>query len=64
MSELKNITCPYCEGHGYTIEVRATCCGNINEHGDCCGIPDPEQYQKECPCDNGTILIETNPSKN
>lgn len=55
--EIKQITCPDCNGYGYTIEVRATCCGNL-QHGSCCGVPDPEQYQKECYCENGMILIE------
>jgi len=55
--QIKEVTCPDCEGYGYVIDVRATCCGNLS-NGDCCGIPDPEQYQKECHCYMGTILIE------
>lgn len=55
---MKQTTCPDCQGYGYTIEVRATCCGNVNEFGSCCGVPDPEQYQKQCHCDRGLILIE------
>lgn len=58
MYELKEITCPYCGGYGYVLDVRATCCGNSDEFGNCCGIPDPEQYQKQCHCDRGTIIIE------
>lgn len=56
--QIKQITCPDCGGYGYIIEVRATFCGNVNEHGSCCGVPDAEQYKKECNCNRGIILIE------
>lgn len=54
----KEFTCPECDGNGYIIDVRATCCGCMDEDGNCCMVPDPEQYQKECNCNNGVLLIE------
>jgi len=56
--EIKEVTCPDCGGYGYVVDIISKCCGNANEYGSCCGIPEPEQFQRECYCDNGKIIIE------
>jgi hypothetical protein len=40
------VICSACGGYGYTIEVKAECCGNYKEYG-CCGVPNPVQVQVE-----------------
>lgn len=57
--ETESIICPICDGHGYTVEVQAQCCGNYKEYG-CCGIPNPIQVQVECKCDKGNIPQKEN----
>lgn len=41
--------CNICNGNGYTIEIEAECCGNLQE-GYCCGVPDAIQVQRRCLC--------------
>jgi len=59
MSE-KYVTCPYCNGDGFTIEVEAECCNCPTDRGECCNVPNPIQVQKQCCCENGKVKQEIN----
>jgi len=52
--DIHGVMCSVCEGHGWTIEIEANCCGNYKDYG-CCGVPEPVQVQVECKCDRGFV---------
>jgi len=53
----QDIICKNCGGQGYTVDVEAGCCNSPDEHGNCCGFPQPIQVQKQCVCYYGHIEI-------
>ena len=48
------VPCGGCNGDGWVIEVEPRCCGRLLRGGECCGEPDPEQVQVQCPCCDGS----------
>jgi len=56
------IECPICDGQGYTVDVRPTCCGRNLGHGGCRGdCVEPEQYQVQCAACYGSGKVQPTP---
>jgi hypothetical protein len=54
------VTCPNCDGDGYTIELTGCmrCCGSYEDDGLCCGNGVPEEERLDCSLCYGTGHIE------